>query len=94
MTIGERCTSEAVMVGRKLSSSYELAWGEDSKGRSLSRLSRIREGVYELSAREDGPKGWRLELKGTGHRQQNPSPQSASVEVHRRMHSASRLLGF
>jgi uncharacterized protein DUF5675 len=59
----------------RFSSSYELAWGEDSKGRSLSRLSRIRGGVYELSVRHDGPKGWRLELKGTGHR--------SNIQVHR-----------
>jgi hypothetical protein len=59
----------------RLSSSYELPWREDGSGQSLSGSSRIREGVYKFDLREDGPKGWRLELKGTGHRR--------NIQVHR-----------
>jgi uncharacterized protein DUF5675 len=58
-----------------LSHSYELPWQEDAKGRSRANKSRIVEGEFELHPRSDGPKGWRLELMGTGHRQ--------NVQVHR-----------
>jgi hypothetical protein len=37
--------------------------------------SKIREGTYLLEVRTDGLKGWRLELKGTGHRR--------NIQVHR-----------
>jgi hypothetical protein len=65
----------------KLSSTYELPWGEDLQGRSASGVSRIKEGVYKLHVREDGPKGWRLELEGTGHRE--------NIQVHRAHKSMS-----
>jgi hypothetical protein len=58
-----------------LSHSYELPWKEDDKGRSKSSASRIVEGVFELHVRSDGPKGWRLELLNTGHRE--------NIQVHR-----------
>ncbi|KHD08381.2 hypothetical protein PN36_33855 [Candidatus Thiomargarita nelsonii] len=47
---------------------YELLWRADSKGRSKSSKSRIRNGKYEIKVRTDGSKGWRLELSETGHR--------------------------
>ena len=55
--------------------SYELPWLHDAAGRSLSNVSRIRAGFYELQVRTDGQKGWRLELQGTGHR--------TNIQVHR-----------
>jgi hypothetical protein len=55
--------------------SYELPWLEDSLGRSLKDKSRISEGIYELVARSDGHRGWRLELQHTGHRE--------NVQIHR-----------
>ena len=58
-----------------LSYSYELPWREDDRGLSRSNLSRIKIGTYTMKVREDGPKGWRLELKGTGHRK--------FIQVHR-----------
>ena len=58
-----------------LSNSYELPWQENASGQSQSKKSRIAEGVYQLHARSDGNKGWRLELVGTGHRQ--------NIQVHR-----------
>jgi hypothetical protein len=59
----------------KLCYSYELPWREDAAGRSLNDLSRIKEGSYDLKVRVNGPKGWRLELLGTGHRK--------NIQVHR-----------
>ena len=55
--------------------SYELPWIEDAKGKSKKKVSRIKEGLYEMKVRTDGPKGWRLELLNTGHRK--------NIQVHR-----------
>jgi hypothetical protein len=55
--------------------SYELPWIEDATGKSKSSKSRIRIGTYDLKVRTDGNKGWRLELKGTEHRE--------NIQVHR-----------
>ena len=64
-----------------LSYSYELPWVEDKQGKSKSEISRIRIGEYPATVRTDGKprvlggKGWRLELKNTGHRKY--------VQIHR-----------
>jgi hypothetical protein len=60
---------------------YELPWVEDTTGRSLKDKSRIMEGQYELDPRSDGRRGWRLELRGTGHR--------ANIQIHRAHKSMS-----
>ncbi|MEN6426753.1 MAG: DUF5675 family protein [Phycisphaerales bacterium] len=54
---------------------YELPWRADERGRSMNNVSRIELGTYEMQVRDDGPKGWRLELLGTGHR--------AHIQIHR-----------
>lgn len=63
----------------KLCYSYELPWKEFEsghlKGKSKNNESRIRIGNYNLNTRNDGPKGWRLELQGTGHRK--------NIQIHR-----------
>jgi hypothetical protein len=59
----------------KLCYTYELPWKEDSHGESLKKKSRVVEGTYEMRVRTDGAKGWRLELLGTGHRE--------NIQVHR-----------
>lgn len=58
-----------------LSYTYELPWREDSHGKSVAKKSRIKEAIYQLIVRTDGPKGWRLELLETGHRR--------NIQVHR-----------
>ncbi len=55
--------------------SYELPWLPDQAGRSRNDVSRIRTGFYDLKIRKNEPKGWRLELLGTGHRE--------NIQVHR-----------
>ncbi len=59
--------------------SYELPWIEYQvgtlKGKSKNNKSRVKLGNYELLPRKDGPKGWRLELQGTGHR--------TNIQIHR-----------
>ncbi len=52
----------------RLSYTYELPWIQDARGQSVKSKSRITLGTYDLSVRADGPKGWRLQLGGTGHR--------------------------
>lgn len=59
----------------KLCYTYELPWIEDKKGRSKKGRSRINIGEYELKTRSDGKRGWRLQLKDTGHR--------TFIQVHR-----------
>lgn len=63
----------------KLCYSYELPWKTfDSgplQGKSKNSESRIKIGNYNLLPRSDGPKGWRLELQGTGHRK--------NIQIHR-----------
>jgi hypothetical protein len=59
----------------KLCYSYELPWIEANGGVSLKGKSRVVEGTYEIKDRSDGSKGWRLELLGTGHRE--------NIQVHR-----------
>ena len=63
----------------KLCHSYELPWKEyqagELEGKSVIGQSRVNIGVYALKARFGGPKGWRLELEGTGHRK--------NIQVHR-----------
>lgn len=58
---------------------YELPWktveSGPNKGLSQSKHSRIKMGVYTLSPRQDGPKGWRLDLENTGHR--------SNIQIHR-----------
>lgn len=57
-----------------LSYTYELPWKPDASGKSTNDISRIKIGTYALTVREDGDsrqiggKGWRLQLKPTGHR--------------------------
>lgn len=57
-----------------LSYTYELLWKPDASGKSTSNISRVKIGTYALTVREDGDsrdiggKGWRLQLKPTGHR--------------------------
>ena len=64
-----------------LSYTYELPWNADNAGKSKNKVSRIAIGRYELTERKDGMtretggKGWRLELKNTGHRE--------NVQIHR-----------
>lgn len=62
-----------------LSYTYELPYKENQSGpnygKTQSSQSRIKIGVYELVPRSDGPKGWRLELQNTGHRQ--------NIQIHR-----------
>lgn len=64
-----------------LSYTYELPWNPDVKGESTKEKSRIKIGTYQLKVREDGDsrdaggKGWRLELKKTGHR--------SYIQIHR-----------
>lgn len=63
----------------RLCYSYELPWKEYQSGKltgkSVISKSRIRIGTYELKARSNGPKGWRLELQNTGHR--------SHIQIHR-----------
>lgn len=63
----------------KLCYSYELPWKSFEsgplKGKSKNSESRIRIGAYDLLPRSDGAKSWRLELQGTGHRQ--------NIQIHR-----------
>ncbi len=57
-----------------LSYTYELPWKPDTSGKSTNNISRVKIGTYDLTVREDGDsrdlggKGWRLQLKPTGHR--------------------------
>ena len=67
-----------------LSYTYELPWQEDTRGNSLAKKSRIKEGTYQLIVRSNGPKGWRLELLETGHRR--------NIQVHR-AHSSMYIEG-
>lgn len=63
----------------KLCYSYELPWSTYESGplknKSKNNLSRIKIGDYYLKPRAGGPKGWRLELQGTGHRK--------NIQIHR-----------
>ncbi len=63
----------------------ELPWDEYESGalsgKSKNDLSRIKIGTYGLKIRSDGPKGWRLELKNTGHR--------LNIQIHRANSSMS-----
>ena len=59
----------------KLCYTYELPWRADARGRSKTNASRIELGTYEMHVRDDGPKGWRLELRRTGHR--------TNIQIHR-----------
>lgn len=52
----------------RLCYSYELPWLPDASGQSRPSVSRIRLGEYEMEVRSDGLKGWRLQLRDTGHR--------------------------
>jgi hypothetical protein len=60
---------------------YELPWKADAAGKSINKKSRVEMGVYELRVRTDGKsrdqggKGWRLELRNTKHRD--------NVQIHR-----------
>ena len=67
-----------------LSYSYELPWKENRRGRSRKNRSRIKLGTYDMTVRRDGNKGWRLQLKGTGHR--------TYIQIHR-AHRAMKLAG-
>jgi len=62
-----------------LSYTYELPWKPYESGpltgKSRNSFSRIAIGVYEMVSRADGPRGWRLELLGTSHRQ--------NIQIHR-----------
>lgn len=64
-----------------LSYTYELPWKGDDEGKSVNDVSRIKIGIYALVVRTDGTerklggKGWRLELQGTGHRN--------NIQIHR-----------
>lgn len=59
--------------------SYELTWSENLggplNGKSKNKVSQITWGIYQLKPRHDGPKGWRLELQNTGHRE--------NIQIHR-----------
>lgn len=59
--------------------SYELPWvtfrDGSLAGKSKNSKSRIKIGSYELKTRNDGAKGWRLELQGTTHRN--------NIQIHR-----------
>lgn len=69
----------------RLSYTFERPWFTDEQGRSKETVvtkgghhipgSRIVEGLYELEERSHGPKGWRLQLLGTGHR--------TEIQIHR-----------
>ena len=63
----------------KLSYTYELPWQINESGalanKSKNSLSRIKIGSYDLTTRSGGPKGWRLELEPTGHRE--------NIQIHR-----------
>ena len=63
----------------KLCYTYELPWKEyqsgPMQGKSIINESRIKIGKYKLIPRTGGPKGWRMELKGTGHRE--------NIQIHR-----------
>lgn len=70
----------------RVSYTFERPWFTNASGKSQETLkdkktgkdvpgSRIREGIFELTPRSDGEKGWRLELLGTEHR--------SAIEVHR-----------
>ena len=67
-----------------LSYSYELPWKENRYGRSRKNRSRIKLGTYDMTVRRDGSKGWRLQLKGTGHR--------TYIQIHR-AHRTMKLAG-
>jgi hypothetical protein len=54
---------------------YELPWIQTPAGLSKNKKSQIDIGTYELNERNNGPKGWRLELLETGHREH--------IQVHR-----------
>lgn len=62
-----------------LSYTYELPWKTYESGpltgKSQNSFSRVAIGVYEMVPRTDGHRGWRLELLGTGHRQ--------NIQIHR-----------
>jgi len=51
-------------LGVKLSNALELPWRNNIKD-----ISAIPEGEYRGSIRTDGDRGWRIELKGTGARE-------------------------
>ncbi len=63
----------------KISYTYELPWKTNESGplinKSKNNLSRIKIGSYDLKPRSGGPKGWRLELQSTGHRE--------NIQIHR-----------
>ena len=63
----------------KLCYTYELPWIIDGSGKSKKDKSRIHIGTYEMKVRQDGPKGWRLELMGTDHRE--------FIQLHRAHHT-------
>jgi len=54
---------------------YELPSIETPAGPSTNKKSQIDIGTYELTERNDGPKGWRFERVGTRDRQ--------NIQVHR-----------
>jgi len=69
----------------RLCHTFERPWFTDEEGRSQKTVvtktgqtlpgSRIPEGKFELEERSVGPKGWRLQLLGTGHR--------SEIQIHR-----------
>lgn len=54
---------------------YELPWRPDKLGKSSNNISRVKIGSYECFVRNDGHRGWRLELLGTSHR--------SNIQIHR-----------
>lgn len=49
--------------GRKVCHGLELAWRNN-----INEISAVPKGDYEGFIRDDGPRGWRIELLGTGDR--------------------------
>jgi len=85
---GELFTMQKNSTLEYFSYSYELPWKTfDSglqKGKSKNNESRIAIGRYQMKPRNDGPKGWRLELEDTGHR--------SNIQLHR-AHSSMFIEG-
>lgn len=85
---GEMFIRTSTGTWERLCYTYELPWDTFKSGtllgKSKNNLSRIKVGIYDMKPREDGPKGWRLELQNTSHR--------SNIQIHR-AHSSMFIQG-
>lgn len=85
---GDMYIKTASDTWEKFCYTYELPWVTFKNGvhvnKSKTNISRIKIGTYDLKTRNDGPKGWRLELQNTGHR--------TNIQIHR-AHSSMFIQG-